>query len=72
MAVGTITSAALVRALVKPAQDIYELGKDRIRTELKFLRNEQSLKHVAKCLRKIDKVKTFWSDNKEVSPFFFQ
>lgn len=56
---------------MKPAQDIYELGKERARTELKYLRNESSLKHVAKCLRGIEKVKTFWSDQKEVSLLSF-
>lgn len=71
MPVTTIATATLIKALARPAQDIYELGKGRVQTELEYLKNEQSLKHVAKCLRKIDKVKTFWSDNKEVSLLSF-
>lgn len=71
MSVGTVASAALVKALVKPAQDIYDLGKDRLRTQLSFLRNETSLKNMAKSLRKIDKVKTFWTGDKETSLYSF-
>ncbi|CAN5365881.1 hypothetical protein BH10PSE6_BH10PSE6_49210 [soil metagenome] len=68
-----LTTAIVLKALSKPIDDIYGYGKGKLNTNLQYLRNEKSLKDIAKRLHRIEKVKTFWSDNKEVdiSEFYY-
>lgn len=68
-----LTASLILKALAVPAHDIYELGKAKLHTQLQQLRNEKSLKALARRLQRIEKVKTFWSDNKEVviSSFYY-
>jgi hypothetical protein len=69
----TLTTQMALKAITQPALDIYEYGKGRARAHLLYLKNEQALKAMAKRLRRIEKVKTFMSDNKEIdiSTFYY-
>lgn len=68
-----LTTAIVLKALSKPIEDIYALGKSKLSTELQYLRNERFAKDIAKRLHRIDRVKTFWFDNKEtdISSFYY-
>lgn len=64
--VESLTIAGTLKALNKPFNDIYELGKAKAKTHLLEFRNEAFLRSIAKRVRRIEKVKTFRSGNKDV------
>ena len=62
-----LTSAVAVKAIAKPLNDIYELGKDRFKTTLLKAKTNANITKIHKQISATHKVKTIWQIDKEVS-----
>ncbi len=63
----SITVVALSRALTPLISDIYKGAKDQARSALAKWKTDSGIKSIASTLNRIDKVKTIWSAEKEIS-----
>lgn len=62
-----LTTGITAKAISKPFNDLYELGKDRFKSQLLKIKTTSNINKVYKNISSTHKVKTIWQIDKEVS-----